>query len=101
MTESTSTTSSGALKESATVTTSKRLRSALVVIVLTFRATAAALGEQLRPVFILTWGAVYALIGTQMAWVLRPWIGSWDQPYSAFRPLGGSFIETIWRLITA
>ena len=72
----------------------------LVVVVLIFRATAAALGKRLRPVFVLAWGVLYALIGTQMAWVLRPIVGSWGQRYAAFRPLGGSFIERVYQLLS-
>ena len=72
----------------------------LVVIALVFRATAATLGIRLRPLFVLAWGVLYAFVGTQMAWVLRPWIGSWTVPYQPFRPLGGSFLQAVWKLIT-
>ena len=72
----------------------------VVVIVLNFRATAAAVNRSVRPFMIVTWGAIYGLVGTQMAWVLRPMIGTWSAPYTAFRPIEGSFIERIWLLIS-
>jgi hypothetical protein len=69
------------------------------VIMLTFRATASLRGERIHPFFIVAWGTIYGLVGTQMAWVLRPMIGTWSSPYTAFRPVGGSFIERVWTLI--
>ncbi len=72
----------------------------LVVAVLIFRATAAATGNRLRPGFILAWGGVYATVMAQLSWVLRPWIGSWNIPYTAIRPRGGTFWEAVLRLIT-
>ena len=71
----------------------------LVVIVLNFRETAAAMRKRMRPFLVVTWGAIYGLVGTQMSWVLRPMIGTWSTPYTAFRPIGGSFIERIWQVI--
>ena len=71
----------------------------LVVIILTFRSTAAAMCGRVRPLFMVTWGAIYGFVGTQMSWVLRPMIGTWTAPYAAFRPVGGSFIERVWDLI--
>lgn len=71
----------------------------MVVISLLFRATAARVGRRLRPGLVVGWGLLYIFVGTQMSWVLRPWIGSLTVPYAAFRPLGGSFFEALWRLI--
>jgi len=71
----------------------------LAVIVLIFRATAAELGHRLRGQVVVPWGILYAFVGTQMSWVLRPWIGSWSGPYAPFRRLGGSFVEAVWHLV--
>jgi hypothetical protein len=71
----------------------------LVVIILTFRSTSAAMCGKVRPFFMLTWGAIYGFVGTQMSWILRPMIGTWTAPYAAFRPVSGSFIERVWDLI--
>lgn len=43
-----------------------------------------------------TWVLVFGLVGAQMAWVLRPFIGSPDKPFEWFRPRGGNFFETVW-----
>lgn len=66
---------------------------------LVFRAVAQHSGRSLRPAFLVSWGALYAFVGTQMSWLLRPWIGSWSLPYSPFRPIQGSFIEAVYKLI--
>ncbi len=70
----------------------------LIVIQVLFRATAHQLGRPLRPMFLAVFGGVYAFVGTQMSWVLRPWIGSWAVDYQPLRPIEGSFIESIVRL---
>ncbi len=72
----------------------------IAVIVVVFRATGAALGRAIRPSFLLTCALIYAFVGTQMSWVLRPWIGSWAVEYQPLRKLEGSFIEAVWRLIS-
>ncbi|MBM3333399.1 hypothetical protein FJY63_01945 [Candidatus Sumerlaeota bacterium] len=69
------------------------------VIALIFRATAAQLGRHLRAGVVVQWAILYAFVGTQMSWVLRPWVGSWSGPYAPFRPIGGSFIESLYNLI--
>jgi hypothetical protein len=71
----------------------------VVAIGLILRATAASLGRRLRPSLIVTWALLYALVLSQMSWVLRPWLGAWSLPYAPFRPIGGSFIETIVRML--
>jgi hypothetical protein len=72
----------------------------LAVVTLIFRATAAERGRRLRPRLVLSWGILYAFVGTQMSWMLRPWIGSRSAPYTLFRPRGGSFIEAVWTMLT-
>ena len=71
----------------------------VVVIGMIFRATAASLGRRLRPALVVTWAALYAFVLSQMSWVLRPWIGTWSIEYAPFRPIGGSFIEAILKLL--
>ncbi len=41
------------------------------------------------------WVIVFGLVGSQMAWVLRPFIGSPDKEFTWFRPTGGSFFEAV------
>ena len=71
----------------------------VVVIGMIFRATAASLGRRLQPGLVVTWAALYAFVLSQMSWVLRPWIGTWTLDYAPFRPIGGSFIEAILKLL--
>lgn len=71
----------------------------VIEIGVVFRATAASLGRRLRPTLVITWAALYAFVLSQMSWVLRPWIGAWTLEYAPFRPIGGSFIETILDLL--
>lgn len=44
------------------------------------------------------WVVIFGLVGAQMAWVLRPFIGSprhSGQPFQWFRPVGGNFFESV------
>jgi hypothetical protein len=45
------------------------------------------------------WGVLYGVVGTEMAWVLRPWIGWGEIEYTPFRPLQESFIEALVRVV--
>lgn len=71
----------------------------VIEVALIFRATARLRNVPLRPQFVLAWAVLYAFVGTQMAWVLRPWIGARDVEYQIIRPIEGSFIEAVWRLL--
>ena len=43
------------------------------------------------------WVVVFALVGAQMGWVLRPFIGSPDVPFEWFRERESNFFESVWR----
>jgi hypothetical protein len=45
------------------------------------------------------WLVVYALVGAQMAWVLRPFIGAPKLPFEWFRPRGGNVFTDVLRSI--
>jgi len=45
------------------------------------------------------WLVVFALVGVQMSWVLRPFIGTPDREFAWFRPRGGSFFEGVSRAL--
>jgi hypothetical protein len=51
-----------------------------------------------RAVF-LCWIVVFALVGAQMSWVLRPFIGSPDEPFTLFRPRASHFFEATWHTL--
>ena len=52
-------------------------------------------------VVFYVWMAVFALVGGQMGWVLRPFVGSPDLPFTWFRPREGSFFEGVFHALTA
>lgn len=41
------------------------------------------------------WLLTYAVVGAQMGWLLRPFIGSPDTPFMLFRNRGGNFFEAV------
>jgi hypothetical protein len=54
----------------------------------------AALGPHVRTIFAI-WVIVFGLIGSQMGWVLRPFIGSPDAPVTFFRAREGNFFSAV------
>jgi hypothetical protein len=50
-------------------------------------------------IVFLCWVVVYGLVGAQMSWVLRPFIGSPDRPFEWFRPRQSNFFEAVARLV--
>lgn len=54
------------------------------------------LGRNVKAVFA-TWVVVFALVGAQMSWVLRPFIGAPDQAFSLLRPRESHFFEAVGR----
>lgn len=54
------------------------------------------LGSHVKSVFRI-WILVFGVVGAQMAWVLRPFIGSPLMPFSWLRPRESSFFESVWR----
>jgi len=45
------------------------------------------------------WVIVYAFVGSQMAWTLRPFIGAPSMEFELFRQLGGNFYANIFASI--
>ena len=41
------------------------------------------------------WVLIYALVGAQMGWILRPFIGSPHLPFEWFRPRSGNFFQAV------
>jgi hypothetical protein len=56
------------------------------------------LGAHVKTVF-RCWIIVFALVGAQMAWVLRPFIGNPSAPFAWFRPRESNFFEAIFHTI--
>jgi hypothetical protein len=57
--------------------------------------------EQLRAhlTVILPWALLYSAVGAQLAWMMRPFIGSPELPFQLFRPLEGSMFSAIVRIL--
>jgi hypothetical protein len=53
-----------------------------------------ALGRHTRLVFGC-WMVVFSLVGAQMGWVLRPFIGNPNLPFTWFRPRQSNFFEAV------
>ena len=51
-------------------------------------------GKSRRRMIVL-WALLYAFVGTQLAWTLRPFFGAPGLPFEPFRDLGGSFYANV------
>jgi hypothetical protein len=56
------------------------------------------LGKHVKTVFKL-WVIVFALVGAQMGWVLRPFIGNPDLPFVWFRGRESNFFQAVLRTL--
>lgn len=56
------------------------------------------LGEHVKTIF-RCWVVAFALVGSQMSWVLRPFIGKLDEEFILFGPRESSFFEAVWKAI--
>jgi len=44
---------------------------------------------------LFAWLVVYAFVGTQMAWSMRPFFGAPGEPFVLMRQDGGTFYESV------
>lgn len=56
------------------------------------------LGRHIWTVFRI-WIVVFALVGSQMSWILRPFIGNPNEPFTWFRPRQSNFFEAVWNAL--
>jgi len=56
-------------------------------------------GAGARRNVVRLWVLVYAFVGSQMAWTLRPFIGAPSMKFELFRQLGGNFYANIFASI--
>ncbi len=54
------------------------------------------LSQHVKTVFRL-WVIVFALVGAQMGWVLRPFVGSPNSPFTWLRPRDSNFFQAVFR----
>lgn len=53
-------------------------------------------GEGSRQVVLWLWMFVYAFVGSQMAWTIRPFVGAPSIEFELFRQLGGNFYTNVF-----
>jgi len=56
-------------------------------------------GAKTRRLVMWMWVIVYAFVGSQMAWTLRPFIGAPSMDFELFRQLGGNFYSNVFASI--
>lgn len=64
-----------------------------------FRAAARLRGQPVRSATVWLWGLLYGVVGAEMSWALRPWIGWPGEPYRFFKGAHGSFLESLLRVV--
>jgi hypothetical protein len=52
-------------------------------------------GRRARRRLFLMWMLLYAFVGTQMAWTLRPFMGAPGEPFMIVRQVGGNFYANV------
>jgi hypothetical protein len=52
-------------------------------------------GRGTRRMLFFAWILLYAFVGTQMAWTLRPFMGAPDLPFTIVRQVGGNFYTDV------
>lgn len=62
-------------------------------------AATVGIGAPVRGVFLI-WIIVFGLVGAQMAWVLRPFVGNPDAPFAWLRERDSNFFESVWTMLT-
>ena len=55
-------------------------------------------GRDVKAVFYC-WVVAFCLVGAQMSWVLRPFIGDPEQPFEWFRPRHSHFFDAVWQTL--
>ncbi|MDH7485366.1 MAG: actin-binding WH2 domain-containing protein [Anaerolineae bacterium] len=56
-------------------------------------------GDRARRWVLRLWVLIYAFVGSQMAWTLRPFIGAPAMKFELFRQLGGNFYANVFASI--
>jgi hypothetical protein len=52
-----------------------------------------------RGPLLVVWLLLYGFVGTQLAWILRPFIFSPGMPFEVFRERSGNFYESVWNAL--
>lgn len=55
-------------------------------------------GDRVRTMFSV-WLFLFIIVGMQMAWILRPFLGNPHEPFMWFRPRTGNFFQAVWQTL--
>lgn len=55
-------------------------------------------GDRVRAIFSV-WMILFMVVGAQMAWILRPFLGNPSEPFMWFRPRTGNFFQSVWQTL--
>ncbi len=61
--------------------------------------TAIDKNRKIRISILKFWLGLYAFVGSQMAWTLRPFFGSFGSKFDIFRPREGNFYLAVWNAL--
>ena len=50
-------------------------------------------------ILLYVWIVLFGFVGTQLAWTLRPFVGSKGEPFALFRAIEGNFYAEIFRTL--
>ncbi|MDK2971229.1 MAG: hypothetical protein PWP23_984 [Candidatus Sumerlaeota bacterium] len=67
----------------------------LVFVTRAIRQVAGEAGKATPAILFLGWLLLYGFVGTQLAWTLRPFVGSPNEPFQLFRERDGNVFESI------
>lgn len=56
-------------------------------------------GRLNRRKLVQAWLLLYAFVGSQLGWTLRPFFGAPDQPFQLFRQLEGNFYQAVFHAL--
>ena len=56
-------------------------------------------GSDVTTIFRI-WIVVFGLVGSQMGWVLRPFLGNPQRGFTLFSPRESNFFEAVWHILT-
>jgi hypothetical protein len=52
-----------------------------------------------RKRLVQAWLGLYAFVGSQLGWTLRPFFGAPGEPFQLFRQLEGNFYQSVFHAI--
>lgn len=59
------------------------------------------IGYEIRYKILLGWLFLYGIIGSQLSWTLRPFMGTPGEPFQLFRPVESNFYSAVFKSVMA